>query len=807
MELVARRNIGYDQPADCQSFGSDYFPSGQSRKISIGVTVEPSAKTRPADRKGDEAKKVASCEGKFTEENGELGKKVAFTGKKAEAANQGTTRWLSTRSLHQETATTKTIQFYANQTSILHGDDGIQKKFDSITYGKKREKDGNTERVEEFAFATKQQMHVLNGTDGEKPEKKTKESSEALRIKLWEILGTGPSQNADLQDQQTDTKNSKPERNMAEKGKTIKHKQNSDTIETDSEIPYQTISRPVTRSRTRKAAPASRTQKKAPAKMQKRLKTDINNGGRFLPSRSSSLELKCQEDNVFAFDEAEGKAGTLHWPVNGRNSMCKRKKRSTKIEPRKISFPRKGTSEKSLKATEREKTPPTPEKTSSQSTRIESFHNPPYQSNKNPLQPKAAFIEEKSRHFPVKQKNDPLEDLNSPPSPKNADPQEYFDNPQLQKNTEPQEDFASTPSPKNAGLQESGGSPLPENASQQDDFHSPTFAAYTTTKNDSPSTPLPQDTPVEEFRIPAPSEKRFMVEKFSGLRDLRTSRLGSSGSDTHTESSDDTRELKDSPTLGSSPVMEEKDADKQLSLSSMEEEQDCDSMDGNKLIDEGFRTKAKWSSLTASPDKPPFMLRRSNRLHTPSPSPKGTEESNGSQGASAQTQENSLSRAITQFALVLERFKTKMNSQTSKRSAEILAAVADKIRLQLQGVESQIQTDVAKFTSNGKSKRKRLESKFQEQQERLKLLHDKFKEELNQSLQDCRSVLEEVEAYHIELKGTSERQKASHRKLLLQVEEGIQTQLGDAERSITAIHKAATKRMQGLKHVLRECLS
>lgn len=45
-----------------------------------------------------------------------------------------------------------------------------------------------------------------------------------------------------------------------------------------------------------------------------------------------------------------------------------------------------------------------------------------------------------------------------------------------------------------------------------------------------------------------------------------------------------------------------------------------------------------------------------------------------------------------------------------------------------------------------------------EQQKQLKLIHEKFKEDINQYLQDCSSTLEGMEAHHIELKGTVEKQ-------------------------------------------------
>jgi len=49
-----------------------------------------------------------------------------------------------------------------------------------------------------------------------------------------------------------------------------------------------------------------------------------------------------------------------------------------------------------------------------------------------------------------------------------------------------------------------------------------------------------------------------------------------------------------------------------------------------------------------------------------------------------------------------------------------------------------------------------------EQQKQLNLIHEKFKEDINQYLQDCRSTLEGMEAHHIELKGTVEKQSMAN---------------------------------------------
>lgn len=45
-----------------------------------------------------------------------------------------------------------------------------------------------------------------------------------------------------------------------------------------------------------------------------------------------------------------------------------------------------------------------------------------------------------------------------------------------------------------------------------------------------------------------------------------------------------------------------------------------------------------------------------------------------------------------------------------------------------------------------------------EQQEQLKLMNEKFKEQVNQHLQDCRSTFEGLEAQQLEFKGNVEKQ-------------------------------------------------
>ncbi|RZB41502.1 Meiosis-specific protein ASY3, partial [Glycine soja] len=183
--------------------------------------------------------------------------------------------------------------------------------------------------------------------------------------------------------------------------------------------------------------------------------------------------------------------------------------------------------------------------------------------------------------------------------------------------------------------------------------------------------------------------------------------------------------------------------------------------------------------------------------------------------ASEQNQDGFV-RAVELLALELGKLQSKLKSMTSQKSSEILKSVAEEIHLQLQNVHSQIQTDMGKLTSLGKSKRKRLETRFEEvfsllsfvpfltfsssnknvdQQKQLRLIYNRFKEEVNQHLQDCRSTVEDLEADRIEIKRTMEKQRVAHKKLLSQVEAAVQIQLDDAQRKITFTQEESIRYM------------
>lgn len=512
------KKILQDQRRDSQSFSNNLYPSSQSRKISIGITVDASAKARPEAGKEDEVmlpvteKKVASSQGKSVQSN-TVGTKATSKVKQVEASNRETAAFFSTQTLRSEMETTKTFEFYANQTSILKPDALVHKE---CAYRRKIEKDGNTERMEEFALASTQGIRVSDKGEGGEKTGKISTGNEALRMKLREILGTSPSQKDQILNSQphaTDTVNLKLDCKEVQKEETVKCKRNSDTIETDSESPNQTVQRPVTRSLTRR---------KAQTRTQPKLQSKNNNGVKLLPSSSARFKLKHQEKNIFSFDEAEGRTGTSRWPVKSTSSLSKRKtsERSTRIQPRRIHFSRNTNSESSSKSSGRETTTPLLEKTAQQSNAKAGSSSSPSLNHKNGFP-----------HSPVKRKTGKQEDFDSLPSPKSADMQKCFSCPSVLKEVELQEDFDNPLSPKNMESKEKFEYSMSPNNSKAEDFQSPTFAMNSPMKNEVCNPPSISKTPEEG------GFNSSLMEGFGRLRNLRASILGSAGSSLYSGSS------------------------------------------------------------------------------------------------------------------------------------------------------------------------------------------------------------------------------------------------------------------------------
>ncbi|XP_038984771.1 meiosis-specific protein PAIR3-like [Phoenix dactylifera] len=790
--------------SECRSLGSPKYPSGRFPKVSIGITVEGCLKMGSGKTKEDGAalptwERVSSSQVNVLEENRVPGIAEASKGK-LPAKDLKASAWFSTRSVCHETPTTETMQIFANRASVLQSDDVVHKKIDTVAFGKRREKDGNSEKVEEVAFTTMEEMHApYKGTGREHPEGMNKNSNETLRIKLWEILGTASLNKQNMNSLNLGNRtldiNFKRETQM---DKSEKLKQNPDMIEIGSEIPIQTIRRPVTRSLAKKKAPSTTGNK---------LQGQVSSGKRPLFSSSSGSKPKLDGKNIVSFEEGERKEQSLEQAVRFKGKRSKQKR--TRIEPRRNCFPRQLASDKSVQTESKEQTLPSPDKASPQSKEKTHSASLTGHGQKDILQTTTEVPDVNHHSQTAAPKH-----LANPFLTGYAEAHEYNGSSFMKRKTRSWEHLNRSPVPNDAYQHKSVGSPsVARSSNPLDDFQSPAFAMNASTHTPSPRSEQPN----EAFCSPVPVKNRMLARKVYSSNSLGNSRRKHYGSDAETETSDGTREIRETGTPHAGGKTE---TEKQPSVSPVDD-QDTEGSEANNFFKKGCRQTDKLFSDADSPKISQLTLHHRKRvcsrkieklckINLSSPSPIGTyrtEETSGSHESSEQYPEDSLAGAVCQLALVLERFKSKIKSHTVKKSSEILSAAAEKIHLQLQDIETHIQADVGNLISTGSSQRKHMESKFQGQQGKLKFIHDKFKEEINKHLLDCRSTLEEFGAYQTELKGCADQQKASHRKLLLQVEEAMEAQLNDAETSISTIHKEARKRMNCLKHVLKELLA
>ncbi|KAG1334466.1 meiosis-specific protein PAIR3 [Cocos nucifera] len=802
MVEIGPRKVQYAGSNECRSLGGSQNPSGRLPKVSIGITVERCPKMGSGTTKEDGAvlptwERVSLSQNNVLEENRGPGIAEASEGKRP-AKDQKASACFSTRSVCHETPTTETVQVFANRASIIQSDDVVRKKFDTVAFRKRREKDGNGERVEKVAFTTMEEMRVPDkGSGREHPEGVNKSNNETLRMKLWEILTTASQNKQNMHSLSLENPpldiNLKRETQM---DKSEKLKQTPNIIETDSESPNQTVRRPVTHSLA--------SNKKVPSTTGHKLQGHVSSRKRSLFSSSSGSKLKLDGKNIFSFEEGERKEQSLEQTVRFKGKRSEQKK--VRIQPRRIYFPRQLASDKSVQTHGKEQTLQSPDKASPQSK--EKAHSPsvPGQGQKDILQTTAEVPDVNHHSQRAAHKH-----LACPSLTCYVEAHEYNGSSFVKRKTRSWEHSNSSPEPNDAYLRKRVGGPsAARNSNPLNDFQSPIFAMNASTRTHSPRTELPN----EAFSSPVPVKNRMLTRKLYISNSLGNSRRISYGSDAKTATSDGTREIQES---GTPHVGGKTQTEKQLSLS-LVDDQDTEVSESDNFFRKGMTDELfsdagspKISQLTLHHRKRVCskQIEKLYKINLSSPSPIGTystEENTGSHESSEEFLEDSLAGAVCQLALALERFKSKIKSHRVEKSFEILAAAAEKICLQLQNVESHIQADVGKLISTGNSHRKHLESRFQAQQGKLKFIHDKFKEEINQQLLDCRRTLEEFGEYQTELRGCADQQKASHRKLLLQVEEAMEAQLNDAEMSISAIHKEARKRMNRLKHALQELM-
>lgn len=443
--------------SDYRSFGSNYPPSSQSRKISIGVMADSQPKRNPAPDKGDgdviaKVEKLKSATVTDLQANkkdkGDLAAKQMNAAKGTERA---TSPWRSPRSSYRKLGTLENV--LCKQTSSLSGSKGLNKglngahqagardSFQNFPISSPQHSDGELnggrndkgmdrtpERMEEPPSAVLQQKVASQREEMNKPEKDKNGTTDALRSKLWEILGkASPANNEDVNSETPEVVKTNFKLSQ-DKGSNddplIKPRHNSDSIETDSESPESATRRPVTRSLLQRRVGAKGVQKKTKA-------------GANLGRKTAE-----QVNNIFSFEEGlRGKIGTA-MNSSGMPKKQRGRRKNTVVQCRKVHSREKDDADGIRKS----KTPPRSESTgtgkrSSFSDKKGSSHELHPQSKARKQKPDISTREEDFHPSPEAETAATPEMFHG--LSKNGDKQERPSNVFREKSAEPENEFQS----------------------------------------------------------------------------------------------------------------------------------------------------------------------------------------------------------------------------------------------------------------------------------------------------------------------------------------------------------------------------
>ncbi|KAG7570769.1 hypothetical protein ISN45_Aa04g033180 [Arabidopsis thaliana x Arabidopsis arenosa] len=773
--------------SDYRSFGSNYHPSSQSRKISIGVMADSQPKRNLVPNKDDgdviaRAEKLKSATVTDLQvKKKDKGDLAAKQRNSAQVTGHVTSPWRSPRSSHRKLGTLENV--LCKQTSSLSGSKGLNKGINGAhpvpardsfqnfpisspqhSHGELNGGRSNTvmdrspERMEDPPSAVLQQK-VASQREMDKPDKEKNGTTDVLRSKLWEILGkASPANNEDVNSETPEVEKTNF-RLSQDKGSNddpvIKPRHNSDSIETDSESPEIATRRPVTR---------SLLQRKVGAKgVQKRTKAGANLG------RKSTEQV----NNVFSFEEGlRGKIGTaMNSSVMPKKQRGRRK--NTVVQCRKAHFRRNDEADGSRKETSKSNTPPRSESTgtgkrSSFSDKKGSSHDLHPQSKARKQKPDISTREG---------------DFHPSPEAETAAMPEMFQG--LSKNGEKHE------RPSNVFMEKSIE---PEN-----EFQSPTFGYKAPISSPSPCL-SPEASPLQPPNIsPTLEETETPIFSF-GTKKTSQGTTGQA-SDTERRLPDFLEKKRDysfrresSPEPNEDLVLSDPSSDERDSDGSGE---DSPVLGHNNSPEE--RKTANWSNekskLGSSSAKRNSNLKGIGRvvLSPPSSLSKGIDKTDSFQHCSEmdEDEDEGLGRAVALFAMALQNFEKKLKSAAEKKSSEIIASVSEEIHLELENVKSHIITEAGKTSNLAKAKRKHAETRLQEQQEKMRMIHEKFKDDVSHHLEDFKSTIEELEGNHSELKGSIKKQRTSHQKLIAHFEGGIETKLDNATKRIDSVNKAS----------------
>ncbi|KAK4379792.1 hypothetical protein RND71_001654 [Anisodus tanguticus] len=833
MDVNRKLKLRDDFASDAWSFGSNYHQSSQSRKMSIGIVIDSvakcSQKVKQAEDQGHMAAAKTSSKGTSVEDATTMAQKTSSKGNftndrnkkeiarnsairnQRESAEQQTSPWISTKTQHHEpTLEAKGVPEMTNRSNRVE----VAPEECSLRSFLIKE-DADTERWGKFASMAAPEGMPEKEVKG-KNTKAENAGNATLRLKLREILGTVSSQNKQCPTEQ-DAKASQPEKK--DSGYHVgEPRQNSDTIESDTQSHEYAIRRPVTRSLARKRPPAklrSQSTKRPPT-----CKEDLLEKNVFLPKDRLSRKLcDAGADSPLMVYERRGKRKSHHIEASKICEQNKERKdedtsNNSKRVPVHEKFVYPGVAAGNGTALFPEKNDemfhpnsgnlesPIVEMTEQLRNLQDHIDKKGNSAEKSKRRALDSESDKQSLTFSTKtlgRKSFPGVAPRSNPGQLHGDGHENITSKTEQlRNLQEHIDKKGNSAEKSKRRASDSGS----------DKQSPTFSAKTLGRKSfpglAPRSNLGQLHGDGHENITSKTEGICKVKSFDGLkREYK--------SNTPDESSDDAGNLESSPFMESRPIMEE---DTQIRFSKpLSMESDSEDSEESSNIQAGIQSPLSPEIGNTREQQAP---RPNKRLFN-----KGCANLSGVSGAAAsskgtdcrkverhleQNEEDALTSAISLFAFSLEKVRTKLKSVSNQRSAEILKSVAEKIHMQLQNAEFQIQADMGRITNLNKSKGKHVEEVLQEKQQHLNAIYEKFKEEVNQHLQDCKSTLESLEAHEVEVKATVEKRKASNKKLLLEVEEAIETQLDNAERRVSSINHAAKEKMRQLKFVVAECL-
>ncbi|CAN0824521.1 Meiosis-specific protein ASY3 [Linum grandiflorum] len=801
MGVETRDTLFQDGASDVRSLGSNYHPSSQSRKMSVGILIDSLANKKLAK---DAA--VVPNEGMETAQKGNSGNEkdkgkdvAAKEGKLSEAPEQVASPWITTKSpnktaessldgrgtLKQSSAggskrtlrnkkgppVPHSVKFFANQSSNLNADNGKEKLSNGLTYKRKESRSVSPQREEEFTFPTARGAPMSDqAVAGNVAEPKT----DILKTKLWELLGavsSPKSQPSNIKSQDFGGSNPKPEKVTGSNGNPdIRSNRNSDTIEIDSESPAHSMKRPVTRASVRKRS----STKRQPSKPRK--------------APCSTFTKKLQKNNVFTFHEGLADKGEVDVRVDPSTSTRSKSKAQTKKAtraPRKKSLTNDNDSG-NLEGQAKAKDVPAPTgKTSSNVSKMKSLFNDILAQNVGRQQ---SF----SHQFP--REEDHHQSVEEP----ELSASEGFTHPTIPRGGYQHQDF--------------GNSPFINTVSPQENMGSPTLKISSPVSSTSPSSPQPEPNRTPPVNSPVLSEKSSPFGNMFHFRTSEASKPGGSAANSETVGSDDDVAVtKDSPEVQSSPDKVVKDGDG--SGHSLSEDGNYESSEEGTPIAKG-QTRTPFPEMEArgkSESKSNSAKRqrtqeRDDKLSPTLSSPKGSNDEGWTQVPGENFGGDEYERVVMLFAMALENYVKKVKSATMSKSSEIMMQVSKEIHQQLKNVKLQIHEDMVNMTTTSTSKRKRVEASFREEAEQLKTIHEKFQQDIRQCLQNYNSALDGLEAHQSELKATIKKKKASHQKIMVQVEETVETLLADARSKVQAVHKKEKEKMGELRYVVSEVL-